>query len=51
MSINLHMKKENMTQDKEPELHSIPCKIHADDSANVATYFKPYIQSIDEECK
>ena len=36
---------------KEPELHSMPCKIHGDDSANVATHFKPYIKNIDDECE
>ncbi|XP_014233717.1 ribonuclease H2 subunit C [Trichogramma pretiosum] len=45
MSIHLHITKENMQQDEEPVLHSIPCKIHTDDTANVETYFKPYIQN------
>ncbi|XP_014211344.1 ribonuclease H2 subunit C [Copidosoma floridanum] len=49
MSISLHINKKDMTMEKEPELHSIPCKIFADDKANVNTYFKPYIKNIDEE--
>lgn len=51
MSIHLHIKKEDMTAAKDPELHSVPCKIYCDDTANVATYFKPYIKDIDDECK
>ncbi|XP_031782820.1 ribonuclease H2 subunit C [Nasonia vitripennis] len=49
MSIHLHIKKEDMTAAKDPELHSVPCKIYCDDTANVATYFKPYIKNIDDE--
>ncbi|KAJ8679245.1 hypothetical protein QAD02_015032 [Eretmocerus hayati] len=49
MSIQLHMKQEDLASAKEPELHSIPCHIDADGPANVEAYFKPYIKKIDEE--
>ena len=51
MSIHLHIKKEDIMATKDPELHSVPCKIHSDDTANVETYFKPYIKNIYDDCK
>ncbi|XP_011494425.1 PREDICTED: ribonuclease H2 subunit C [Ceratosolen solmsi marchali] len=40
---------ENLSETKNPVLHSMPCKIYADDNANVNTYFKSYIKNIDDE--
>lgn len=49
MAIRLHMNKEDLAKQEESELHLVPCKIHGDETANVSSYFKPYIRRVDEE--
>lgn len=51
MVIHLHIKKEDVSKTKNPVLHSMPCKIHGDDNANVEKYFNPYMKNVDDECK
>ncbi|XP_043253222.1 ribonuclease H2 subunit C [Colletes latitarsis] len=48
MAIRLHMK-HDLSEAKENVLHLMPCKIHGDESANVSSYFTPYIRKIDDE--
>ncbi|XP_076176414.1 ribonuclease H2 subunit C isoform X2 [Ptiloglossa arizonensis] len=48
MAIRLHMK-HDLSEAKENILHLMPCKIHGDESANVSSYFTPYIRKIDDE--
>lgn len=48
MAIRLHVNN-NSTDQKESELHLLPCKIHGDESAKVSSFFKPYIRKISDE--
>ncbi|CAK9826130.1 Ribonuclease H2 subunit C [Anthophora retusa] len=48
MAIRLHMK-QNLSKEKESVLHLMPCKICGDESANVSSYFTPYIRQVDDE--
>lgn len=50
MAIHLHMKND-LPEGKGRVLHLMPCKIHGDESANVSSYFAPYIRKIDDERK
>ncbi|XP_058805773.1 ribonuclease H2 subunit C [Phymastichus coffea] len=47
--MHLCIKKKDTMVNSSPELHLMPCKIHSNDSANVNTYFKPHIKSIDDK--
>ncbi|XP_076376008.1 ribonuclease H2 subunit C [Megalopta genalis] len=47
MAIRLHVK-QDISGTKENVLHLMPCKIHGNESANVSTYFKPYIRKVDD---
>ncbi|KAK0161972.1 hypothetical protein PV327_008363 [Microctonus hyperodae] len=47
MAVHLFINKEHIEGEKESILHSIPCKIHSDDSANVSKFFTPYIRTND----
>ncbi|XP_076677109.1 ribonuclease H2 subunit C [Andrena cerasifolii] len=48
MAIRLHMK-HDLSEEKENVMHLMPCKIHGNESANVSSYFTPYVQKIDDE--
>lgn len=50
MAIRLHMK-HDLSEEKENVMHLMPCKIHGNESANVSSYFTPYVQKIDDESK
>ncbi|XP_071578590.1 ribonuclease H2 subunit C [Temnothorax nylanderi] len=47
MVTRLHINDKDLV-DRDAELHFMPCKIHGDETANVSSYFKPYIRRIDE---
>ncbi|XP_036148819.1 uncharacterized protein LOC105833460 [Monomorium pharaonis] len=49
MVIRLHVNNEDLIDRDESELHFMPCKIHGDETANISSYFKPYIHSTEEE--
>ncbi|KAH0955461.1 hypothetical protein HN011_007806 [Eciton burchellii] len=49
MAIRLHVNNKNLDDQKESELHFMPCKIQGDEPAKVSSFFKPYIHKIDEE--
>ncbi|XP_034171008.1 ribonuclease H2 subunit C isoform X1 [Osmia lignaria lignaria] len=48
MAIRLHIN-HDLSEVKENVLHLMPCKIYGDESANVSSYFTPYIRNIDGE--
>ncbi|KAK1131503.1 hypothetical protein K0M31_017785 [Melipona bicolor] len=48
MAIRLHMSYD-LSEEKRRTLHLMPCKICGDKSANVSTYFTPYICRRDDE--
>lgn len=50
MAIRLHMN-HDLSQEKQSVLHLMPCKIYGDESANVSTYFTPYIREVDDKGK
>ncbi|XP_011348158.1 ribonuclease H2 subunit C isoform X1 [Ooceraea biroi] len=49
MAIRLHINHKNLDNQKESELHLMPCKIHGDECAKVSSFFKPYIREINDE--
>lgn len=49
MAVRLTLKKEHIEGKEESILHSVPCKIHGDESANVGKYFTPYIRKYDDK--
>jgi len=51
MAIHLHVNNKNLDDQKESELHFMPCKIQGDEAAKVSSFFKPYIHKVDEECE
>ncbi|XP_033191794.1 ribonuclease H2 subunit C [Bombus vancouverensis nearcticus] len=48
MAIRLHMN-HDLSEEKQSVLHLMPCKIYGDESANVSTYFTPYIREVDDK--
>ncbi|XP_043602737.1 ribonuclease H2 subunit C isoform X2 [Bombus pyrosoma] len=50
MAIRLHMN-HDLSEEKQSVLHLMPCKIYGDESANVSTYFTPYIREVDDKGK
>lgn len=48
MAIRLHMSYD-LSEEKRRILHLMPCKICGDKSANVSTYFTPYICKRNDE--
>lgn len=51
MAIRLTINKQHIEAKEETILHSIPCKIHGDEIANVSKYFTPYIHKNDDKSK
>lgn len=51
MGVRLHIKNEDFDVNKIPELHSMPCKILTDDTANVSKCFTPFIKKTLEDEK
>ncbi|CAL7936616.1 unnamed protein product [Xylocopa violacea] len=47
MAIHLHVN-HDLAEEKESVLHLMPCKIYGNESANVSSFFTPYIRKTDD---